>query len=127
MKRLTPILNVDRIEPCLPFWTGLGLTLTVSVPHGDALGFAMLQNDDVELMYQTRDSVRDDLAHVDEATLNGISTLYVEVGSLDDVLPALAHAPVVVERRRTFYGMDEIFVRAPCGTLVGFAARVAQP
>ncbi len=29
---------------------------------------------------------------------------------------------VVVPRRTTFYGADEIFVRAPCGTLVGFAA-----
>jgi hypothetical protein len=31
---------------------------------------------------------------------------------------------VLVPRRQTFYGMDEIFVRPPCGTVVGFAAKV---
>ena len=29
----------------------------------------------------------------------------------------------LVPRRQTFYGMDEVFVRAPCGTLVGLAAK----
>jgi hypothetical protein len=49
----------------------------------------------------------------------------VEVDDLDTVIAALGDgAEVVVPRRRTFYGMDELFVRAPCGTLVGFAARV---
>jgi len=52
-----------------------------------------------------------------------MTTLFVEVEALDPVIEALGQdADVVVPRRRTFYGMDEIFVRAPCGTLVGFAA-----
>lgn len=34
--RLTPVLLVDRIAPCLPFWTGqLGFELTVQVPGPD--------------------------------------------------------------------------------------------
>jgi hypothetical protein len=33
----------------------------------------------------------------------------------------------VVPRRQTFYGMDEIFVQAPCGTVVGIAAKVDSP
>jgi len=28
----------------------------------------------------------------------------------------------MVPRRQTFYGMDELVVRAPCGTIVTFAA-----
>ncbi|MEZ4456819.1 MAG: hypothetical protein R2882_09755 [Gemmatimonadales bacterium] len=47
--------------------------------------------------------------------------------SLEPILEAMAGADVVVPRRQTFYGMDEIFVRAPCGTLVGFAAKVPEP
>jgi hypothetical protein len=39
---------------------------------------------------------------------------------------ALDGAQVLVPRRQTFYGMDEIFVRADCGTVVGFAAAVEQ-
>ena len=55
----------------------------------------------------------------------GTTTLFIEVDAVDDVVGALEGADVVVPRRQTFYGMDEIFVRAPCGTLVGFAAQVA--
>jgi uncharacterized glyoxalase superfamily protein PhnB len=135
MKKLTPIMTVDAIEPCLPFWTErLGFEITATVPHGDAIGFAMLQKGDVELMYQSRASVEEDLgpasaetghAGIVESMAAGTTTLFIEVDAVDDVVAALEGADVVVPRRKTFYGMDEIFVRAPCGTLVGFAAQVA--
>ena len=44
--------------------------------------------------------------------------------AIDPLLPKLAGVEPVVPRRQTFYGMDEIFVRAPCGTVVGLAAKV---
>lgn len=134
MKKVTPIITVDEIEPCLPFWTeGLGFEVTATVPHEDKVGFAMLQGGAVELMYQSRASVAADLGPAgvqagfenlpaDMAT--GMATLFLEVESIDAILPGLEGATVVVPRRQTFYGMDEIFVMAPCGTLVGFAAPV---
>jgi uncharacterized glyoxalase superfamily protein PhnB len=136
MKKATPIMTVAEIEPCLPFWTErLGFTLTATVPHGDKLGFAMLNRGNVELMYQSRASVEGDLGPASaaagheglvDALVGSTTTLFIEVEDLDAVAAALEGADVVVPRRRTFYGMDEIFVRAPCGTLVGFAAPVAQ-
>ena len=135
MNKVTPIMTVEDIEPCLPFWTDrLGFETTATVPHGDKIGFAMLQKGNVELMYQSRASVADDLGKASAASghdglveriAGSTTTLFIEVESLDDVVAALEGADVVVPRRQTFYGMDEIFVRAPCGTLVGFAARVA--
>jgi uncharacterized glyoxalase superfamily protein PhnB len=132
MKKATPIMTVDAIEPCLPFWTErLGFEITATVPHGDALGFAMLNKGAVELMYQSRASVAEDLGASGAATghpgladrmAGSMTTLFIEVDDLDAVAAALAGADVVVPRRQTFYGMDEIFVMAPCGTLVGFAA-----
>jgi len=134
MKKATPLISVEAIEPCLPFWTeALGFEITVTVPHEDAIGFVMLAKAGVELMYQTRASIDADLgesggpADLGAELAGSTSTLFIEVDSLDSVLEALeaSGAEVVVPRRQTFYGMDEIFVRAPCGTLVGFAARVA--
>ena len=134
MKKATPIMTVEQIEPCLPFWTErLGFEITATVPHEDRMGFAMLQNGSVELMYQSRASVEADLGpktveagYPDLATqmAEGMSTLFIEVDAIDPVVAALEGADIVVPRRQTFYGMDEIFVRAPCGTLVGFAAPV---
>lgn len=132
MKKATPLITVEAIEPCLPFWTEkLGFDVTVTVPHGDAIGFAILQKGDVELMYQTRASIEADLgksgapANLGRELSGGTSTLFCEVESLDALLEALGEdAEVLVPRRQTFYGMDEVFVRPPCGTVVGFAAKV---
>jgi uncharacterized glyoxalase superfamily protein PhnB len=133
VKKATPIITVDEIEPCLPFWTdALGFEVTATVPHGDKVGFAMLHNGSVELMYQSRASIEADLGAsgapegLGAELASGTSTLFVEVEALDPVVAALEGAEVVVPRRQTFYGMDEIFVRAPCGTLVGFAATVDE-
>lgn len=129
MKKVTPLMTVEAIEPCLPFWTDkLGFEVTVTVPHEDAIGFVILKNGDVELMYQSRASVDADLgesgapADLAREMEAGTATLYVTVEALDTVLDALGDTEVLVPRRTTFYGADEIFVRAPCGTVVGFAA-----
>ena len=132
MKKATAIITVDAIEPCLPFWTdALGFEVTTTVPHDDAIGFAILSSGGVELMYQTRASIEADLtesgapADLGSELAGSTTSLFIEVDSIDDVVARLGDAEVLVPRRRTFYGMDEIFVRAPCGTVVGFAARTS--
>ena len=36
MKKVTPVLYVEEIEPALPFWMDrLGFEKTAEVPHGD--------------------------------------------------------------------------------------------
>lgn len=133
MKKVTPIITVDVIEPCLPFWTeALGFTLVASVPHEDTLGFAMLLKDGVELMYQSRASVSADVGSsgapegMADEMADSTTTLFIEVDDLDAVIAAIGDAEVLVPRRQTFYGMDELFVRAPCGTIIGFAAKLPQ-
>lgn len=127
-RSLSPLITVDAIEPCLSFWTGpLGFEMVASVPHGDGLGFAMLVRDQVTIMYQTRASVADDLpAVLERLDGGGRPALFIKVETLDPLVAALeaAGAEVVVPRRTTFYGMDELFVAAPCGTVVGLAAEV---
>ncbi len=123
LRKLTPILFADAIEPCLPFWTErLGFEVTVTVPHGDALGFAILQKGSVEVMYQTRASADADIPGLAETFTGPPALLFLEVDAVDPVEAAMAGVEVVVPRRTTFYGMDELFVRAPCGTVVGFAS-----
>jgi len=132
MKRATPLITVDDVEACLPFWTGLGFEVVATVPHEDSMGFAMLNAGDVELMYQSRASVNADLgasgapSGLGDEMASSTATLFMEVEDLDAVLAGLGDAEILVPRRRTFYGMDEIFVRAPCGTVVGFAMKITE-
>jgi len=121
MKKLTPILLVDAIEPMLPFWTErLGFEKTAEVPEGDRLGFVILAKDGVEVMYQTRESVDRDVPSLRDTPARG-TMLFIEVESIDAVENALKGIEIVVPRRKTFYGSDELFVREPGGNVVGFA------
>lgn len=124
VKKLTPVLMVEAIEPCLAFWAALGFERTAEVPEGDRLGFVILAKDGVELMYQTRASVAADLPPLAASPMGG-TFLFLEVSDLDAVIAALGGTPVLVPRRKTFYGMDEIGVREPGGNPVTFAMAVA--
>jgi len=46
---------------------------------------------------------------------------FIEVSDIESVVRALEGVDVVVPRRQTFYGMDEIGVREPGGHIVMFA------
>ncbi|HUH12985.1 MAG TPA: VOC family protein [Longimicrobiales bacterium] len=120
MKKLTPLVYVEAIEPSLPFWERLGFERTVEVPEGDALGFVILKKDAVEVMYQTRASVAADIPSLADSPMGG-SFLFCEVADLDAVQAALEGVEPVVPRRKTFYGADELIVREPAGNVVTFA------
>ena len=121
--RLTPVLVVDAVEPCLQFWIErFGLTPESEVPGEDGkLIFGIVKRSDVEIMYQTRKSVIADRPSA-SADLVGHSTgLFITTEDLDAVERALEGVPVVQARHKTFYGSEEIYVREPGGNTVGFA------
>jgi len=121
MKKLTPVLVVDSIQPCLDFWVGrLGFTKSVEVPGPDGkTGFVILNHGPVELMYQTKASVAADIPAFAKETLR--STLYLEVADLAPIRAAIAGQPIVLAERTTFYGAREIGIREPGGHFVTFA------
>jgi len=123
LKQLTPVIIVQSVEPCLGFWTGgLGFKKVHDVPGPDGKTlFASVERDGVEIMYQTRASVLDDNPGMAK-DLDGHSiALFITVEDLDAVEKAVAGAPVVKARHKTFYGSEEIYVLEPGGNTVGFA------
>jgi uncharacterized glyoxalase superfamily protein PhnB len=123
LQRLTPVLVVDSVTACLPFWTDrLGFELTNHVPGPDgSMVFAILERDGVEVMYQSSASVLEDGTMTKDELAGHSVALFITVFSLDEVEPRLAGAPVVKPRHQTFYGSTEIYVREPGGNTVGFA------
>jgi uncharacterized glyoxalase superfamily protein PhnB len=123
LKRLTPVLVVDSVRECLPFWTErLGFEITTEVPASDgSITFAILEGSGIEIMYQSSESVLAD-GTITREELDGHSVaLFITVSALDDVERRLAGAPVVKPRHDTFYGSTEIYVKEPGGNTVGFA------
>ena len=122
LKRLTPVLIVDAVEPCIRFWTDLGFKAENEVPGANgALMFASAKKGDVEVMYQTRASVVADNPALDKELEGHSISLFIAVANLDDVEKAVAGAPVFKARHKTFYGSTELYVREPGGNVVGFA------
>jgi hypothetical protein len=122
----TPVLFAERIEPSLAFWEKLGFERTVAVPAGDHLGFAILRSGDVELMYQTLESLAEDVPQIREVMAGSKTVLFVEIPDLARIREALAGAPIYLEERKTFYGTTEIGYREPAGHLVTFAQHEAR-
>lgn len=123
MNKLTPVLAVETIEPALSFWCEiLGFEAVAKVPDpADAqrLAFVILQRDAVEVMLQTHTSIAADVPRLAAGVHRAM--LYLEVADVDAIARAVSGVEVVVPRRQTEYGADEIGVRAPGGHVVLFA------
>jgi len=122
IKKFTPILIVESIESCLPFWEKqLGYETTASVPHDNKIGFVILRSGESEVMLQSRASLAADLPAIAKSHQ---VLLYADVASLDKVEKSLKGTKIAVPRRKTFYGTEEIWVQEPSGAIVGFAEHV---
>jgi len=124
MLKLTPVLYVEAIEPCLSFWVDrLGFEKTAEVPEGSRLGFVILARDNAEVMLQTYESGEKDVPALAQDFRKSANYLFVEVSNLDEIARKLDKASVVMPMRTTFYGMREIAVREPGGHVVCFAQK----
>jgi uncharacterized glyoxalase superfamily protein PhnB len=122
VKKITAVLLVEEVEPCVKFWTEhMGFEKTAEVPDGDRLVFAILQKDGAEIMYQTYASVEKDHPHPEMLARRGPTFLYIEVDNLAATMSAVGDAEIVMPERTTFYGSKEFVVKDPSGHFVTFA------
>jgi uncharacterized glyoxalase superfamily protein PhnB len=126
VKKITPILFAEELEPCIKFWTErMGFQKTVEVPEGNKIAFAIVEKNGVELMYQSFASAEKEDAATGGAARKGPSFLYVEVADLDAALAATRGAKIVMPERTTFYHAREFGVKDPAGHHVIFAQQGA--
>ena len=122
VKKITPILFVEKIEPVLPFWTQhLGFIKTVEVPDGEKLGFVILQQGTAEVMYQSYASADKDMPAINSDVRKGPSFLYLEVDDLEPIKAAVTGMDIYMPERTTFYGSREIGMKDPAGHFITFA------
>ena len=118
-EKITILLVVESIEPCLPAWEALGYTVAVRVPETGALGFVILKSKLGELMLQTKKSLAADLPDV--AARRPPYLLYADVSSLTEAKKALRGATVLVPPRKTFYGATEAWLELENKVILGLA------
>src|SRR2546423_6757621 len=123
VNKSTPILHVKSVEPSLKFWTErFGFHKTIEVPEADHVGFVALENDKVEIMYQTYSGMQSDPANpLAKAVNQGPSFLFMEVPDIKAAEEPLKGADIVQPVHDTFYGSKEIVVKEPGGHFVIFS------
>src|SRR5690348_12448938 len=100
VKKLTPLLFVEKIELVLPFWTQhLGFLKTIEVPGDDRLAFVSLQQGAAEVMYQSYASVEKDMPGILADVRKGPSFLYVEVDDLEPIKAAVQGMEIYMPER----------------------------
>ena len=124
---LTPNLVVDDMAATLQFYTQvLDFQVIASVPESGLAEWAMVQRNDVALMFQTRASLAEDMPTL--AVRKGIAgTFYCKVTDVAEVYEKVrAHALVKVEMRKTFYGMLEFTIEDLNGYYFTFAQEASE-
>ncbi|HEY2867568.1 MAG TPA: VOC family protein [Pyrinomonadaceae bacterium] len=123
INRSTPILHVRSVEPAVKFWTEkFGFKVTIEVPEGDHVGFAALENGNVELMYQTYSGMKADPKNpLAGAVEKGPSFIFMEVADINKVIEELKGGEIVQGLHETFYGSKEIVAKEPGGHFVIFS------
>jgi uncharacterized glyoxalase superfamily protein PhnB len=105
---LTPNLVVDDMEATLQFYTHvLGFQLIAAVPETGLANWAMVQRNDVAIMFQTRASLADDMPELG-ITKGMAGTFFCKVSDVKEVYEKVRKRAIIkVEMRKTFYGMEE--------------------
>ena len=122
MESLSPNIFVKDIKATIAFYKQLGFEVAMSVPEGgDELVWAMVVNGRVTVMFQTFDSLGDDLQEVKRED-GGSLLFYIKLKNILNFIDLLKDKVTVVKGlEKTFYGATEFSILDNNGYLLTFA------
>jgi uncharacterized glyoxalase superfamily protein PhnB len=125
MKKLSPVLLVEELEPAIEFYRDV---LGFEVKMVMALeGFAQLESGAVEVMLEGREAMAKDFPSLADAPAGGSTVLYIETEDVDALRRQVeGKTKVVIDLRDQPYGMREFVLRDPSGNLLTLASPIPQ-
>ncbi|SET08392.1 Uncharacterized conserved protein PhnB, glyoxalase superfamily [Methanococcoides vulcani] len=134
LNKLTPNLMVDDVNKTVGFYKDvLGFEFVMAVPKDSQevlmempkdkqLIYALMKSGDVQLMFQAKDSLSEDIPVFKDRGIGASLTLYIEVDNVKELSEALEEkVEIVKELHTTFYGMQEFYIKDCNGYVLGFA------
>ena len=135
--KLTPNLEVVNIKQTVDFYRdNFGFDLVMAVPEsmdgveqalaeGKEYVYALLQKDQVELMFQRSDSFKTDVVLSTEPRIGASVSFYMEVEGVAELYEKLkGKALQMTELKTAWYGMQEFYVKDINGYILAFAEKV---
>ena len=128
LKKLTPNLMVEDVARTLAFYREtLGFEVLTTLPEQEPFAFAILQRDGVELMFQSRLSLSDNVPALTGVPIGASQTFYIEVTGIRNLYETLRDkVEIVVDFHDTFYGTQEFYFRDINGYVLSFSESVPQ-
>ena len=128
LKKLTPNLMIEDVERTLSFYRDvLGFNVVTTLPDSAPFDFAIVQRDGVELMFQSRPSLSENVPALTGGPIGASQTFYIEVSGLRDLYEQIRDKlEIVVDFHTTFYGTQEVYFRDINGYTPSFSEAV-QP
>jgi len=128
---------VGNVRETVEFYTEfLGFRLMMAVPEGTqevvyemnedtVYSFAALKNGDVELMFQSAESIVSEFPDVGHNDPGCRIFLYMQVTELEELFEKIkGEVEIVKGLYEAFYGMKEFYVRDKNGYMLGIAEKV---
>jgi uncharacterized glyoxalase superfamily protein PhnB len=111
MESLSPNIFTNNMKATVAFYQLLGFKITMSVPEeGDDLVWAMMTDGSVTMMFQTFESLADDLPEISR-TNGGSLLLYINVKNIRSFFDELEGKVTVLKGlETTFYGATEFSI-----------------
>jgi len=128
LKKLTPNLMVEDVNETVAFYKDvLGFALLASVPEEGQFNWAMMQHDAVEIMFQSRASLTEDVPLFKDKAIGGSLTLYIDVEDIKGLYGQVQNRVTILhEMTTTFYGTREFTIQDCNGYILTFAQAVTE-
>ena len=123
LKKLTPNLMVEDVARTLAFYRDiLGFEAVMTLPETAPFDFAIVRRDHVELMFQSRQSLSENVPALAGSAIGASQTFYIEITGLTDLYQQLQDkVEIVVDLHTTFYGTREVYFRDINGYILSFS------
>jgi lactoylglutathione lyase len=128
LKKLTPNFMVEDVRKTIEFYQEvLGFSVITTVDNEDEIGFAIMQREQVELMFQSRKSLSENVPALSGSSIGASQTLYIEVSGIEALYEALRDkVDIVVDMHSTFYGTNEFYFKDINGYILSFSEASAS-
>jgi uncharacterized glyoxalase superfamily protein PhnB len=122
MESLTVNIFVRNINKSIDFYKQLGFEMVMSVPEQGDLVWAMLTNGSVSIMFQTIESLGNELPDIDRTRSGGTLLFYIRLKQIRTFFDEIKDKIEIVKGlEKTFYGATEFTIKDVDGYHLTFA------
>lgn len=134
--KLTPNFEVSNIRDTVSFYSEhFGFKLVMAVPESQdgieqtlasekTYVYAMMQKDNVELMFQRSDTFKNDVVFSKDLPIGATVSFYMDIEGIKKFYETLKGKNLrMTDLKTTWYGMQEFYVKDLNGYILGFAEK----